>query len=179
MTGFWIIVCHLIGDYLLQSDWMAQNKTKNDLPAMVHAVLYTMPFWLFGMVGLLPLRGTILVIPVILWTHFAIDRWRLARYVVWAKNWLAPKCRWYYYKFRDGFEWWMPELRWGQLSESPHARRTDYVQYREEMRRTQPWENCKGTGYPQDVPPWLSTWLMIIADNTIHLLIAGLAITYL
>lgn len=27
------------------------------------------------------------------------------------------------------------------------------------------------TGYPEDTPPWLSTWLMIITDNTMHLLI--------
>lgn len=27
------------------------------------------------------------------------------------------------------------------------------------------------TGYSDDVPPWLSTWLMIISDNTIHLLL--------
>lgn len=27
------------------------------------------------------------------------------------------------------------------------------------------------TGYPDDAPVWLTTWLMIITDNTMHLLI--------
>jgi hypothetical protein len=40
----------------------------------------------------------------------------------------------------------------------------------------EPWRNCKDTGYPTDVPWWLSVWLMIIVDNTIHLLINFLTI---
>jgi hypothetical protein len=33
-------------------------------------------------------------------------------------------------------------------------------------------------GYPPDVPAWLSTWLMIIADNTIHMTINHLALEW-
>lgn len=32
-------------------------------------------------------------------------------------------------------------------------------------------EGKANAGYPEGVPPWLSTWLMIITDNTIHMLI--------
>lgn len=32
-------------------------------------------------------------------------------------------------------------------------------------------EGKENAGYPEGVPPWLSTWLMIITDNTVHLLI--------
>jgi hypothetical protein len=39
------------------------------------------------------------------------------------------------------------------------------------------WEEGKANaGYPESVPPWLSTWLMIISDNTIHMTINYLAL---
>jgi len=37
-------------------------------------------------------------------------------------------------------------------------------------------EGQKNAGYRSDVPPWLSTWLMIITDNAIHMGINYLAI---
>ena len=42
------IVAHLVGDYLFQSDWMAQRKTKSSLPAMAHALTYTVPFFMLA-----------------------------------------------------------------------------------------------------------------------------------
>ena len=38
------LILHLIGDYLLQSDWMAQNKTKCSKAAAAHAITYSLPF---------------------------------------------------------------------------------------------------------------------------------------
>jgi hypothetical protein len=38
------IYAHLIGDYILQNDWMALNKKKKTLPALVHVVVYCVPF---------------------------------------------------------------------------------------------------------------------------------------
>lgn len=35
------------------------------------------------------------------------------------------------------------------------------------------------TGYSDETPPWMSMWLVIITDNTIHLLANYLAIRYL
>lgn len=46
MTGFWIIVCHLFGDYVLQSQWMAVNKRRSFAVATLHASAYSLPFWL-------------------------------------------------------------------------------------------------------------------------------------
>lgn len=117
-----------MGDYLLQSDWMAQEKTKQTVAAVAHAVCYTLPF--------LFLTSSWWALLLISSTHFIIDRWRLARYVCWAKNWLAP----------------------------PSA-------------RPLPWKECQATGYDPSRPPWLSVWLLIIADNTLHLLCNGLALT--
>lgn len=72
------LILHLIGDYVTQSDWMANNKTKRHWPAFVHAVVYSLPF--------LVLQPSELAFWVILGTHFLIDRYRLARFVVRWKN---------------------------------------------------------------------------------------------
>ena len=121
------LVCHLVGDYILQSDWMVREKGRNSLACAVHCVFYTLPFVL--------LTTNPVTLAVIGVSHFFIDRWRLARYVIWLKN--AP---------------------W------PGAA---------------PWADCKKTGYPPETPVWLSSWLFIIVDNTLHVLINGAALTYI
>ncbi len=121
------LLLHLIGDYVTQTDWMAQEKTKRNLAAFVHACVYSFPFLL--------LSPSLAAFMVILVTHYFIDRYRLARYVVYAKNWTTNR-----------------ELR---------------------------WEACKATGYPEGVPPWLAVWLLIIADNTMHLCINYAALRWL
>lgn len=121
------LVAHLVGDFILQSEWMAINKAQRSLPAALHAIFYCIPFLL------LTQRPETLA--VIGGTHFVIDRWRLARFLIWAKNRPWPDSR--------------------------------------------PWEECSGTGYPKDMPPWLSTWLFIIVDNTLHIVINGAALTYM
>lgn len=87
---FATVLCHLIGDYVLQTHWMAVEKTKRWWPAVVHALTYGIPF--------------AFVVPsvwawlVIVGTHAVIDRYRLARHVVWLKNQLAPRA--YRYPWR-------------------------------------------------------------------------------
>lgn len=123
------VLFHFIGDYLIQTDWMARLKTTRWLPAIMHGVTYTLLFVF--------VTQSVLALLVIGGTHIIIDHYRLARHVVWAKNQLAPK-----------------EYRY-------------------------PWSEAKMTGYRDDSPVWLSTWLMIIADNTIHVGINTIAILYL
>lgn len=77
------LLAHLAGDYLLQSHWMAQNKTVRHAPAAVHAIAYTLPF--------LALTRDPRRLALIMGSHFVIDRWRLARHVCWAKNNVAPR----------------------------------------------------------------------------------------
>lgn len=115
------LLAHMVGDYLLQSDWMAQEKTRRWWPAIVHAVTYGVPF--------LAITRNPVALAVIIGTHAVIDRYRLARYVVWAKNYLAPR---------------------GSAL---------------------PWSACTDTGYPPNRPLWMTVWLMIIADNVIHVAI--------
>jgi hypothetical protein len=123
------ILAHLLGDYILQSHWMAQEKTKQSLAAGAHAASYTLPFLL--------LSGNWRALAFICITHFLIDRFRLARWVVWLKN---------------GY----------MISTSSY-----YVHL---------YYKPTGTGYRDDVPPWLAVWLLIIADNTIHLICNGVAL---
>jgi hypothetical protein len=40
------------------------------------------------------------------------------------------------------------------------------------------WSKCV-LGFPSDRPIWLVAWLVIIIDNTIHLIINGLCLKYL
>jgi hypothetical protein len=117
-------VAHLVGDYIIQSDWMANNKTKRSLAAAIHAITYTLPFLL--------LAQNPAALAIIAGTHFIIDRWRLARFVIWAKE--RP---------------WPGSLPLAQMGP---------------------------TGYPASKPDWLAVWLLIIADNTLHLICNGVAI---
>jgi hypothetical protein len=75
------LILHLVGDFVLQSDWMARNKVKRLWPALVHVTVYSVPFLLIG---------SVTAVSVIFVTHLIIDRYRLARYVVWLKNWFGP-----------------------------------------------------------------------------------------
>ncbi|AWN05894.1 hypothetical protein SEA_CRICKO_28 [Streptomyces phage CricKo] len=124
-----VLLAHLVGDYILQSDWMANEKTKRWFPAWAHGVTYGLPF--------LFVTNSPWALAVIVVTHVVIDRYRLAKYVIWAKNFIAPR------------KWWYS------------------------------WRECSGTGYHHSRPAWLATWLLIIADNTIHLVINVAAVRYL
>lgn len=151
------LLLHLCGDYILQSDWMAQNKTKASWPAAVHATLYSLPFFFV-------FRPTLIAFLTILVTHFFVDRFRLARYVVWGKNLMGP---WY----RPVLIFWGAGLQHGTAT----AERTRHWVFACPM---PPLAECP-TGYPANTPVWLSTWLLIIADNTLHLTINYLALRYL
>lgn len=65
---------------------MAGSKTTRTLPCVAHVVLYTLPFWLIT-----ESPAALLIIGA---THFIIDRFRLAKYICYAKNFLAPKRAW-------------------------------------------------------------------------------------
>lgn len=120
------LVAHAVGDYVFQSDWMANEKTSRSWPAAAHALSYALPF--------LFLTRSLPALAVIAGTHFVIDRWRLARYVCWAKNQAAPR-------------------RWRHP--------------------------VTPTGYAPDKAPFLAVWLLIVADNVMHVLINGAAIRWL
>jgi len=43
------IYAHLIGDYLLQNDWMAQHKKTSSFHCAIHVLCYMLPFLLCGL----------------------------------------------------------------------------------------------------------------------------------
>lgn len=133
MYTFPQLLAHLVGDYLLQSDWMAVNKKKPGVlgwaALTTHAAWYTVPF------GLLAESWQAMV--AIGLSHALIDRYRLPQFLVWLKNQLSPPSEWLY------------------------------------------WKDCRETGSNPDRPIWLTTWLLIIVDNTLHLLINGAILYYL
>jgi hypothetical protein len=122
------IVAHMMGDYVLQTDHMAQTKTGNTKTALAHGIVYALPF--------LAITRNLKSLAVIAGTHALIDRYRLARYVVWAKNQLAPK-----------------DFRY-------------------------PLSEAGPTGYGLHRDPTLSVVLMIAADNSLHLAINRLALSW-
>lgn len=115
------LLFHLWGDYIFQSHWMAVNKTSNTLigwsACLIHCLIYTIPFIFIGSLN---------AVLVIFITHFLIDKFRLASYLIRVKN----------------------------LTFTP-------------------------TGFPDNTPPFLSFWLLIIIDNTLHITINYLALLYL
>lgn len=120
------LVAHAVGDYILQSHWMAAEKTKRWPPALIHAATYSLPFLLLG--------ATWAAMLVIAGTHAVIDRYRLARWLVWARN---------------------------------------------EFLRPPGGHLAPGQPFPDDCPPFLGVWLVIIADNVAHVLINAAALMWL
>lgn len=45
-----LLICHMIGDYVLQGDFIAKTKGENWYHLFVHCVLYIVPFYIcFGL----------------------------------------------------------------------------------------------------------------------------------
>ena len=44
---------------------------------------------------------------------------------------------------------------------------------------TPPFKHCATTGYPLGLPDWLAVWLLMIVDNTLHLVINYASIRWL
>ena len=121
------LLCHLWGDYILQSDWMAKGKTQWWFPCALHVLLYS--------AGFLILTRNWRALAVIAGTHYFVDRYRLARFVVFAKNWYP----------RSPEFWGTGPIAW--------------------------YYKLTPTGYPDGMPDFLAIWLLVIADNILHLTI--------
>ena len=74
---WYLLVGHLVGDYLLQNSWMAYNKKVNDLPCLAHCVVYTA-----AVCTALTLNPEISYIPTSLIFWLFISHWVLDRYEI-------------------------------------------------------------------------------------------------
>jgi hypothetical protein len=94
---------------------------------------------------------------VIWFTHFLIDRFRLAKYVIYVKNLAAP---------------------WSYIGgATQYGSNGDAIS---ELKPQYQWENCKVDRLSLAKHLiWLAIWLMIIADNTMHLAINYLSLRFL
>lgn len=89
MTTFtWLLLGHLVGDWMLQNDWMAKNKQKHlfTVAGMSHFIIYTI--CIVGVVLFFVdgshTSGSILSITLIVFiSHWLIDAMNLAR--IWSK----------------------------------------------------------------------------------------------
>ena len=73
---FLIVICHLIGDYVLQSNFIATTKGSNWYHLFVHCALYVVPFYIFF--------GLDLRIGILFVVHIVVDplkaRWNKTTY---------------------------------------------------------------------------------------------------
>lgn len=84
------IIGHMVGDYLLQNDWMAEGKKLSHYICLLHASIWT---WCVGLMGGIPVHLWF----ILLFTHFAQDRWgfigwymRKFRQVKFSQSPMAP-----------------------------------------------------------------------------------------
>jgi hypothetical protein len=83
-----VFVAHLVGDFILQNEWMALNKKHNSFACLVHVCAYLLPFlfcqltwWQIALIGI---------------QHFAQDR---SAFILW---WVRTVKR-------------VPKEYWGQI----------------------------------------------------------------
>lgn len=116
------LLFHLFGDYIFQNDYLANTKVQSSkegwIACFIHCLLYSLPFLFIG---------SLTAVGVIFLTHFLLDKFRLAKYIIKLKNW----------------EW------------------------------------KTSTGFPETTPVYISTWLLFIVDNIIHVTINYLSLLYL
>ncbi len=73
------LLCHLVGDYLLQTERMALNKSKDSLICITHCITYSLPFAYF-------LHLSYASVLLIFSSHFILDRFSLAKFFCKFRN---------------------------------------------------------------------------------------------
>jgi len=69
-----IIIGHLVGDYLFQNKWMAMNKSASHFKCFVHSAIYTLTLCVIT----LPVIQNWWWPLIVFVSHYPIDRWGLA-----------------------------------------------------------------------------------------------------
>jgi hypothetical protein len=69
-----ILIGHLVGDYLFQNKWTAMNKSASHFKCFVHSIVYTLTLCIIT----LPVIRSWWWPFIVFLSHFPIDRWGLA-----------------------------------------------------------------------------------------------------
>lgn len=150
------LLCHLFGDFIAQTNWMAMNKNKKTLNCLVHVFIYTSIFLL-----LTTSWKALLVIGA---THFIFDRFPIViKKLIWWKNHF-PTGKYPPFALCDTT---------GYYDDSPYnsneANSIDCINKKISA--------IRGFGKPRHF--FITVWLYIITDNTLHLLCNYFALKYL
>lgn len=74
----YLLLGHLVGDYLLQTSWMAMNKASRWLPLLTHCLIYTLSLIVAMIVGGVPIHSGVVLL--IFFSHVFLDK---RFFVVW------------------------------------------------------------------------------------------------
>ncbi|MTI81850.1 MAG: DUF3307 domain-containing protein [Firmicutes bacterium] len=82
MNSFeWLLIGHLVGDFLLQNNWMAMNKKNNIFALIVHSIVYTTTLYMFS----LPFGGIgLTAVTILFFSHVILDKRLLVEW--WLEN---------------------------------------------------------------------------------------------
>ena len=144
------LLCHIAGDFLFQSDWMAMNKSKRTIPCLVHVIIYTSVFLLLttSWKALLVIGGV----------HFILDRFPvIIRRFIWLKNHVGPT---------------------GRFVPFNKCLVTGYYDNILNEVQGKPYDIVPINGFDPRLN-YVTIWLYIVTDNFLHLLTNYLALTYL
>jgi hypothetical protein len=72
------IYAHLIGDYIIQNDWMAQNKKSSSFHCAIHVLTYMLPFLFCGF--------NWWQLSIIAGQHYIVDRTNVVMWFMKAKG---------------------------------------------------------------------------------------------
>jgi hypothetical protein len=154
-TVVMFFLCHIIGDFWLQSDWMAMNKSKKSWNCLVHVLIYTSMF-LF----LTASWKALLFIGV---THFILDRWHfILKRAIWWRN---------HFPTGDYPPFVLCDTT-GYYDDSPYNTKP-FEKYSKEHQEIL----VEDYGKPRLF--FITMWLYIFQDNTLHLICNLIALTLL
>ena len=83
MDGLGLIAAHLVGDFVLQTEYMAVNKLHNVNVRVYHVTVYCLPFLIWFIFERIPLWEIVQFV-LLLWVlHFIVDSRRWASGEKW------------------------------------------------------------------------------------------------
>lgn len=83
MSGLLLLAAHMIGDYVIQNDWMAANKLKCWKARSVHVLVYTLGFVPFLLLAGAGTSQLLLFLAITAITHWLVDTRRWASSDKW------------------------------------------------------------------------------------------------